>query len=131
MIKCLLLSRPDLIEGPLHSTPLQINSQSIPRLDPIDSKSSLTLGLMLSYFYASQGEFYPVLCVLCTILSPWLGCVGVIFCRIFVTNISIYYILYLKLTNRSEWWRNEDYSLKKKVGFNHCLTLNMSYWRFL
>ena len=39
MIKC-LLSRPGLIAGPLHSTPLQINSQSIPRLDPIDSKSS-------------------------------------------------------------------------------------------
>ena len=34
MIKC-LLSRPGLIAGPL-----QINSQSIPRLDPIDSKSS-------------------------------------------------------------------------------------------
>ena len=39
MIKC-LLSRPGLIAGPLHSTPLQIISQSIPRLDPIDSKSS-------------------------------------------------------------------------------------------
>ena len=39
MIKC-LLSSPGLIAGPLHSTPLQINSQSIPRLDPIDSKSS-------------------------------------------------------------------------------------------
>ena len=39
MIKC-LLSRPGLIAGPLHSIPLQINSQSIPRLDPIDSKSS-------------------------------------------------------------------------------------------
>ena len=38
MIKC-LLSRPGLIAGPLHSTPLQIISQSIPRLDPIDSKS--------------------------------------------------------------------------------------------
>ena len=34
MIKC-LLSRPGLIKGPLHSTPLQINSKSIPRLDPI------------------------------------------------------------------------------------------------
>ena len=42
MIKC-LLSRPGLISGPLHSTPLQINSQSIPRLDPIDSiESSLS-----------------------------------------------------------------------------------------
>ena len=41
MIKC-LLSGPGLIAGPLHSTPLQIISQSIPRLDPIDSKSSLT-----------------------------------------------------------------------------------------
>ena len=40
MIKC-LLSRPGLIAGPLHSTPIQIISQSIPRLDPIDSKSSL------------------------------------------------------------------------------------------
>ena len=39
MNKC-LLSRPGLIAGPLHSTPLQIISQSIPRLDPIDSKSS-------------------------------------------------------------------------------------------
>ena len=39
MIKC-LLSRPGLIAGPLHSTPLQIISQSIPRLDPINSKSS-------------------------------------------------------------------------------------------
>ena len=39
MIKC-LLSRPGLIAGPLHSTPLQIISQSIPRLDPIDFKSS-------------------------------------------------------------------------------------------
>ena len=41
MIKC-LLSRPliALIAGPLHSTPLQINSKSIPRLDHIDSKSS-------------------------------------------------------------------------------------------
>ena len=39
MIKSLLL-RPGLIAGPLHSTPLQIISQSIPRLDPIDSKSS-------------------------------------------------------------------------------------------
>ena len=37
MIKC-LLSRPGLIAGPL-----QINSQSIPRLDPIDSKSSRNL----------------------------------------------------------------------------------------
>ena len=42
MIKC-LLSRPGLIAGPLHSTPLQNNSKSIPRLDPIDSKSSVTL----------------------------------------------------------------------------------------
>ena len=42
MIKC-LLSRPGLIAGPLHSTPLQIISQSIPRLDPIDSKSSCCL----------------------------------------------------------------------------------------
>ena len=41
MNKC-LLSRPGLIAGPLHSTPLQIISQSIPRLDPIDSKSSLS-----------------------------------------------------------------------------------------
>ena len=32
-----LLSRPGLIAGPLHSTPLQINFQSIPRFDPIDS----------------------------------------------------------------------------------------------
>ena len=40
MNKC-LLSRPGLIAGPLHSTPLQIISQSLPRLDPIDSKSSL------------------------------------------------------------------------------------------
>ena len=40
MIKC-LLSRPGLIAGPLHSIPLQIISQSIPRLVPIDSKSSL------------------------------------------------------------------------------------------
>ena len=40
MIKC-LLSKPGLIAGPLHFTPLQINSQSIPRLDPIDSKYSL------------------------------------------------------------------------------------------
>ena len=38
MIKC-LLSSPGLIAGPLHSTPLQNISQSIPRLDPIDSKS--------------------------------------------------------------------------------------------
>ena len=30
-----------LISGPLQSTPAQINSLSIPRLDPIDSKSSL------------------------------------------------------------------------------------------
>ena len=44
MIKC-LLSRPGLIAGPLHSTPLQIISQSIPRLDPIDSKSSFFLCL--------------------------------------------------------------------------------------
>ena len=49
MIKC-LLSRPCLIAGPLHSTPLQINSQSIPRLDPIDSKSSSTL-LIHSLFH--------------------------------------------------------------------------------
>ena len=40
MIKC-LLSRPGLISGPLQSSPAQINSQSILRLDPIDSKSSL------------------------------------------------------------------------------------------
>ena len=39
MIEC-LLSRPGLIAGPLHSKPFQIISQSIPRLDPIDSKSS-------------------------------------------------------------------------------------------
>ena len=39
MIKC-LLSRPGLISGPLQSSPAQINSQSNPRLDPIDSKSS-------------------------------------------------------------------------------------------
>ena len=39
MIKC-LLSRPGLIAGPLLSTPLPNNSQSIPRLDHIDSKSS-------------------------------------------------------------------------------------------
>ena len=37
------MSRPGLIAGPLHTTPLQINSQSIPRLDPIDSKSSYVL----------------------------------------------------------------------------------------
>ena len=42
MYKC-LLSRPGLIAGPLHSTPLQIISQSTPRLDPIDSKSSLQI----------------------------------------------------------------------------------------
>ena len=35
MIKC-----QDLVYLQDHSTPLQINSQSIPRLDPIDSKSS-------------------------------------------------------------------------------------------
>ena len=39
MIKC-LLSRPGLIAGPLHSTPLPNNSQSFPRLDPINSQSS-------------------------------------------------------------------------------------------
>ena len=36
MIKC-LLSRPGLIAGPLHSVPLQINFQSIPRLNPIST----------------------------------------------------------------------------------------------
>ena len=45
MIKC-LLSRPSLIAGLLHSTPLQINSQSIPRLDLIDSKSSFKIFLI-------------------------------------------------------------------------------------
>ena len=42
MNKC-LLSRPGLIAGPLHSTPLQIISQSILRLVPIDSKSSFSI----------------------------------------------------------------------------------------
>ena len=46
MIKC-LLSRAGLLAGPLFSTPLQINSQPIPRLDPIDSKSS--------YFFKQSG----------------------------------------------------------------------------
>ena len=55
MIKC-LLSRPGLIAGPLHSTPLPNNSQSIPRLDPIDSKSSLTLLLLLSSFITPRGR---------------------------------------------------------------------------
>ena len=45
MNKC-LLSRPGLIAGPLHSTPFQFNSQSIPRLDPIDSKSSFSYKLL-------------------------------------------------------------------------------------
>ena len=40
-----LLSRPGLIAGPLHSTPLQIISQLIPRLDPIDSKFSFLINI--------------------------------------------------------------------------------------
>ena len=50
MNKC-LLSRPGLIAGPLHSTPLQINSQSIPRLDPIDSKSSSLVKFFSAFGY--------------------------------------------------------------------------------
>ena len=48
LIEC-LLSRPGLIAGPLHSTPLQIISQSIPRLDPIDSKSSMHFFQLWNY----------------------------------------------------------------------------------
>ena len=48
MIKC-LLSRPGLIAGPLHSTPLPNNSQSIQRLDPIDSKSRYILFFKLFF----------------------------------------------------------------------------------
>ena len=52
MIKC-LLSRPGLIAGPLHSTPLQNNSQSIPRIDHIDSKSS--------FYSKHQPSIFPLL----------------------------------------------------------------------
>ena len=38
IIKC-LLARPELMSGPLQSSPAQINSPSNPWLDPIDSKS--------------------------------------------------------------------------------------------
>ena len=58
MIKC-LLSRPGLIAGPLHSTPLQNNSQSIPRLDPIDSKSSLILYLFSLQLPKIGMSFFP------------------------------------------------------------------------
>ena len=52
MIKCLLSRQ---LEGPLHSTPLQINSQSIPRLDPIDSKSSFFYFLIKSLQFLTNG----------------------------------------------------------------------------
>ena len=57
MNKC-LLSSPGLIAGPLHSTPLQIISQSIPSLDPMDSKSSLLrlVGLLV-YNHKSVDHF--------------------------------------------------------------------------
>ena len=55
MNKC-LLSRPGLIAGPLHSTPLQIISQSIPRLDPIDSKSSFYYCVFLYIFVPNQND---------------------------------------------------------------------------
>ena len=65
MIKC-LLSRPGLIAGPLHSTPLQIISQSIPRLDPIDSKSSY-------YLIFPYGEGFKVGRMKRRQLVCWLG----------------------------------------------------------
>ena len=52
MNKCLLY-RPALLAGPLHSTTLQFNSQSITRLDPIDSKSSFHLFLYLNIWILS------------------------------------------------------------------------------
>ena len=63
MIKC-LLSRPGLIAGPLHSTPLPNNSQLIPRLDPIDSKSSFVLLLIIARsintFSEELYDLYPL-----------------------------------------------------------------------
>ena len=59
MIKC-LLSRPGLIAGPLHSTPLPNNSQLIPRLDPIDSKSSfyiLIIKVWISAEFRRRGNY--------------------------------------------------------------------------
>ena len=70
MIKC-LLSRPGLIAGPLHSTTLQINSQSIPRLDPIDSKSSFFITFMIVksiFVYCSMKKYWlhsEFMCFLC------------------------------------------------------------------
>ena len=59
MNKC-LLSRPGLIAGPLRSTPLQIISQSIPRLDPIDSKSSLFIKMVITDTNKTwQSDFNP------------------------------------------------------------------------
>ena len=58
------------LAGPLHSTPLQIISLSIPRLDPIDSKSSLKLkngdwlvnpGLEKVYFFLDSVNFQIVI----------------------------------------------------------------------
>ena len=57
------VSRPGIIAGPLHSTPLQINSQSIPRLDPIDSKSEDIL--------ANEGEVRLDLAILRLRLSSF------------------------------------------------------------
>ena len=56
MIKC-LLSSPGLIAGPLHSTPLQIISQSIPRLDPINSKSSLYFNKSMKIVFIKLNGF--------------------------------------------------------------------------
>ena len=59
MIKC-LLSWPVLIAGPLHSTPLQIISQSIPRLDPIDSKSGHNIFSLILEGFSSHFMFRHV-----------------------------------------------------------------------
>ena len=70
MIKC-LLSRPGLIAGPLHSTPLPNNSQLILRLDPIDSKSSGKVIIFSSISHLRM-VYYPCFIVtlsLCIIQS--------------------------------------------------------------
>ena len=55
-----LLSRPALIAGPLHSIPLQINSQSIPRLDPIDSKSCFWFKIHCTFSSNKPNKFLGV-----------------------------------------------------------------------
>ena len=115
LIKC-LLSRPGLIAGPFHSTPLQINSQSIPRLDPINSKSSLEYyELWNSVNTEGKSFLYQI---------GWIGGTNYIYWYKFL-NIFYYFIIFV-----SSWARLilTLWQPKKQPKYFYCPQIVLYYF---